>query len=391
MKEIRSEDHHGSHRDLLWTPDAPSAGGVAADTDRADIDAIIVPTVRHPRFLVDAADIAASLDCPLVTLHSTKWTSAREAVRLLPAHVSLIAMDMPGAADLRLPESDSARLLAGTRFDRKKDTSTKRNLALMLCHMVGWERIVFLDDDIRIRDPGQLTHSAGLLDTYNAVGLTIGGYPDNSVVCHAYRIVGGKQESFVGGGALVVGTARSRSFFPDIYNEDWFYLLDAKMGLQPLAASGEAIQRPYDPFRTPDRARAEELGDVLAEGTFWLLDQGRSVADADEAHWAAFLNRRGRFIVHVLGMVERSAVEPAEKARMVASLKAALGRLACITPSLCLDYMRAWTADWYRWQDHFDSLRTGLPLDSALTSLTRPDRPVLGWHARILQDSVPAR
>jgi hypothetical protein len=103
----------------------------------------------------------------------------------------------------------------------------------------------------------------------------------------------------------VVGTARSRSFFPDIYNEDWFYLLDAKMGLQPLAASGEAIQRPYDPFRTPDRARAEELGDVLAEGTFWLLDQGRSVADADEAHWAAFLNRRGRFIVHVLGMVER--------------------------------------------------------------------------------------
>jgi hypothetical protein len=53
--------------------------------------------------------------------------------------------------------------------------------------------------------------------------------------------------------------------------------------------------------------------------------------------------------------------------------------------------MRAWTADWYRRQDHFDSLRTGLPLDSALTSLTRPDRPVLGWHARILQDSVPAR
>src|SRR6266536_2592402 len=339
MKEIRSADHHGSHRDLLWTPDDPSAGGVAADTDRACVDAIIVPTVRHPRFLVDAAGIAASLDCPLVTLHSTKWTSAREAVRLLPAHVSLIAMDMPGAADLRLPESDSSRLLAGTRFDRKKDTSTKRNLALMLCHMVGWERIVFLDDDIRIRDPGQLTHSAGLLDTYNA---------------------------------------------------DWFYLLDAKMGLQPLAASGEAIQRPYDPFRTPDRARAEELGDVLAEGTFWLLDQGRSVADADEAHWAAFLKRRGRFIVHVLGMVERSAVEPAEKARMVASLKAAVGRLACITPSLCLDYIRAWTAYWYRWQDHFDSLRTGVPLDSALTSLTRPDRPALGWHARILQDSVPA-
>jgi hypothetical protein len=391
MKEISSEDHHGSHRDLLWTPDDPSADGVQVEAGGARVDAIIVPTVRHPRFLMDAAATAASMDCPLVTLHSTKWTSAREAARLLPAHVSLIAIDMPGRADLRLPESDSARLLTGTRFDRKKDTSTKRNLALMLCHMVGWERIVFLDDDIRIRDPDQLTHASGLLDIYNAVGLTIGGYPDNSVVCHAYRIVGGKQESFVGGGALVVGTARSRSFFPDIYNEDWFYLLDAKKGLQPLASSGEAIQRPYDPFRTPDRARAEELGDVLAEGTFWLLDQGCSVADADEAHWAAFLKRRSRFIVHVLGMVERSVIESAEKARMVAALKAALGRLACITPSLCLDYMRAWTADWYRWQDHFDGLGTDVPLDSALNSLTRQNRPSLAWRARILQKCVSVR
>jgi hypothetical protein len=384
MASAETHDHHGSHRHLLWAPGDPFQ-------HLAQVDAVIVPTARQPAYLADAAELASRLDCPLVSLHSGKWTSALEAAQRLPARVELIAIDVPDLVVLRVPDQETSRLLARTRFARKTDTSAKRNLGLILSHMIGWERIVFLDDDILVRDPDHLRQAAGLLDTYNAVGLTIGGYPDNSVVCHAYRIVGGKQESFVGGGALVVGTARSRSFFPDIYNEDWFYLLDAKMGLQPLAASGEAIQRPYDPFRTPDRARAEELGDVLAEGTFWLLDQGRSVADADEAHWAAFLNRRGRFIVHVLGMVERSAVEPAEKARMVASLKAALGRLACITPSLCLDYMRAWTADWYRWQDHFDSLRTGLPLDSALTSLTRPDRPVLGWHARILQDSVPAR
>jgi hypothetical protein len=383
MASAETHDHHGSHRHLLWAPGDPFQ-------HLAQVDAVIVPTARQPAYLADAAELASRLDCPLVSLHSGKWTSALEAAQRLPARVELIAIDVPDLVVLRVPDQETSRLLARTRFARKTDTSAKRNLGLILSHMIGWERIVFLDDDILVRDPDHLRQAAGLLDTYNAVGLTIGGYPDNSVVCHAYRIVGGKQESFVGGGALVVGTARSRSFFPDIYNEDWFYLLDAKMGLQPLAASGEAIQRPYDPFRTPDRARAEELGDVLAEGTFWLLDQGRSVADADEAHWAAFLNRRGRFIVHVLGMVERPAVEPAEKARMVASLKAALGRLACITPSLCLDYMRAWTADWYRWQDHFDSLRTGLPLDSALTSLTRPDRPALGWHARILPDSVPA-
>jgi len=124
-----------------------------------------------------------------------------------------------------------------------------------------------------------LSPAAGLLSTYNAVGLSIGGFPDNSVVCHAYRDVGGSQQSFIGGGALAVVLSRNHSFFPKIYNEDWFYLLDAEKGLQPLAVTGAVRQSPYDPYRSPERARAEEFGDVLAEGVFWLLDQRRSVAD----------------------------------------------------------------------------------------------------------------
>ena len=106
--------------------------------------------------------------------------------------------------------------------------------------------------------------------------MQIGGFPDHSVVCHAYRQAGGEQQSFIGGGALAVEVKRSKSFFPDIYNDDWFFLLDGSKWLQPIAVRGQVIQQPYDPFRTPDRARAEELGDVLAEGIYWLLDQDRS-------------------------------------------------------------------------------------------------------------------
>jgi hypothetical protein len=374
MAAADSQDHHGSHRDLLWRPDDPAP-------QPGQVDAVIVPTVRHPAYLQDAADLAVSLACPLVTVHSGKWTSARDAAQRLPAAVDLIAIDVPDPASLRLPALATSRLLASARLDRKTDTSAKRNLGLVLSHMIGWERIVFLDDDIKVRDPGQLRRAAGLLDTYNAVGLTMGGFPDNSVVCHAYRRVGGTQESFIGGGALVVGLSRSRSFFPDIYNEDWFYLLDAEKGLQTLATSGEAIQRPYDPFRDPERARREELGDVLAEGTFWLLDQGRAIADADEAHWAEFLERRRRFIAHVLDLVERSGIEAGEKSRMVAALKAARGRLALITPGLCRDYMRAWTTDWQRWQRHFERLETGMSREAALRVLTKQGRRPVRWHA----------
>jgi hypothetical protein len=374
MAPAETDYHHGSHRGLLDRP-------TADDRRRVKIDAIIVPTVRHPANLEDAAKLAITLDCPLVTLHSGKWTSALMAARRLPAQTGLIAIDVRKPTSLRLPEFATASVLAGTKFDRPTDTSTKRNLGLMLCHMLGWRHVVFLDDDIVIPNPTDLEFAAGLLDTHNIVGLFVDGYPDNSVVCHAYRIAGGDQKSFIGGGAIVVETERTASFFPDIYNDDWFYMLDAEKGLQPVATTGKVIQRYYDPFRNPDRARTEELGDVLAEGVFWLLDQGRSVLDADLRHWKDFLVRRRTFINHVLSLVEGAPdIEAAEKRRMVEAVKAARGRLTFITPGLCRDYLRALAADRLLWQRHMEGLEAQPSRRAALRQLTQPGHAPLSCY-----------
>ena len=363
--------HHASHRALLKKPGT-------RDRRRVKIDAIIVPTVRHPANLTDAAQLAIALDCPLVTLHSGKWTSAQVAARRLPAKADLIAIDVPDRTGLRLPEFATSSILSGTRFDRPTDTSTKRNIGLMLCHMLDWRHAVFLDDDIEIPDPVDLELAAGLLDAHNIVGLFVDGFPDNSVVCHAYRIAGGPQKSFIGGGAVVVETERTCSFFPDIYNDDWFYLLDDATGLQPVATIGKVKQRPYDPFHNPRRARAEEFGDVLAEGVFWLLDQGGSVLDADLRHWKNFLVRRRAFINQVLSLVEEEAnIEPAEKGRMVEALKAARGRLAFITPGLCRDYLQALAVDRRLWQSHAESLAAQPSRRAALRQLTQPGQALL--------------
>lgn len=174
--------HHGDHRHLVWKADDSSP--------QAKVDAIIVPTARPAAYLKDAAAAALSLGCPLVTLHSQKWTSAHEAFQYLGQSIDLIAIDMPEAGELRLPPLETTRLLAGTIFRRQTDVSTKRNLALVLCHALGWERVVFLDDDIRVPNPADLRKAAGLLDTHTAVGLRIGGFPDNSMVCHAFRNAG---------------------------------------------------------------------------------------------------------------------------------------------------------------------------------------------------------
>jgi hypothetical protein len=339
-----------------------------------------VPTVRHPANLADSASLAIALDCPLITLHSGKWTSAQVAARRLPPQTDLIAINVPNRTTLRLPEFATSRILAATRFERPTDTSLKRNMGLMLCHMLGWKHIVFLDDDIEISDPADLELAAGLLATHNIVSLFVAGFPDNSVVCHAYRMAGGPQKSFVGGGAIVVEAQRTCSFFPDIYNDDWFYMLDDE-GLQPVAAAkGRVIQRPYDPFHDPERARGEELGDVLAEGVFWLLDQGRSVLDADLRHWKDFLVRRKTFINNVLSMVNGTDIMPAEKRRIAEALKAARGRLMLITPGLCHDYLQALAADRRLWQSHMAGLQAQPSRRAALRQLTQPGQAPLTCH-----------
>ena len=266
MPRIETAHHHGSHRPLIWSADEP--------TPPVKVDAIIVPTSRPVAYLKEAGAAALSLGCPLVTLHSGKWTTASAAAGYLDPAIDLIAIDTPEGARLRLPDLETSRLLAGTVFQRRTDVSTKRNLGLLLSRMLRWERVVFLDDDIRVPNPGDLTKAVSLLDTHTAVGLGIGGFPNNSMVCHAFRDTGGWQDTFIGGGALAVGVNRNRSFFPNVYNEDWFFVLDAGKRLQPVATVGQVLQYPDDPYRV-DRARAEEFGDVLAEGTFWLLDQNK--------------------------------------------------------------------------------------------------------------------
>jgi hypothetical protein len=372
----QTPDHHGSHRRLIWSADEP--------TPQVKVDAIIVPTVRPVPRLTEAARAALSLGCPLVTLHSQDRTSASAAAFYIDRRVDLIAIDVPESARLRLPVLETSKLLTGTIFERRTDVSTKRNLALLLSHMLRWKRVVFLDDDIRVPHPADLSKAVSLLDVHTAVGLGIGGFPDNSMVCHAFREAGGWQETFIGGGAMAVDVKRNRSFFPNVYNEDWFFVLDAGKRLQSVASVGKVLQDPYDPYR-PDRARAEEFGDVLAEGTFWLLDQGRSAADVDLAHWQDFLAKRKRFIERVLAMVEGAAtIEPAERARRVEALRAALDRLAQITPELCVDYMKALVIDQERWQRHIQAIRRQprLARELALDSLARRGGTPLTWQTR---------
>lgn len=350
---IRSRHHHGSHLHLL-------TGSVGAR-----VDALVVPTAREPGMIREAVRLSADLDCALVALCSRDASAAEVARLAAESGVTCVARDIHDVAtEALLPRFETTRLLAGTRFERKTDTGLKRNIGLLLAAALGWQRIVFLDDDILVPEIADLRDAVQLLDHYTSVGLWIDGYPDNSVVCHAFRETGGDQATFIGGGALAVRSAASSSFFPQVYNEDWFFLL-GDAGLRPSAINGRAMQFPYDPYGDKRRARSEEFGDCLAEGIFALLDDGRQLRDATFAYWRQFLATRRRFIEETIDRAERMAADPGHRGRMIAALRAARGQSQLITPELCVRYLRAWQTDRLRWLRHL----AGLPREQLLATL----------------------
>jgi hypothetical protein len=338
--------HHGSHRALLRLVPGVLGPGV-------ELDAVVVPTVRPAESLRAAAALATALGCPLVVFCSG-GTRAEDVVTTLAGGTGprLLAIDVPNVDDHPLLGFTTSSIHRA-QTDGRVDTGPKRNLGLLLARVTGWEHILFLDDDVTVEKARDVRQAARLLDRYDSVGLSVGGFPDNSVVCHAHRIGDGWQDTFVGGGALAVKVPAALSFFPEVYNEDWFFLLAfflLRSRRRPVAVTGRAVQREYDPFAHTERARYEEFGDVLAEGVFWLLDQNQAAETATEGFWSWFLGQRELFIEDVARRIRRSReLDRERRRRILVALDAAQQQRRMISASQCVEYLRAWTADRSRW------------------------------------------
>ncbi|MEK7152793.1 MAG: hypothetical protein AAB834_02505, partial [Patescibacteria group bacterium] len=200
-------------------------------------------------------------------------------------------------------------------YGSERDVSQKRNFALQIARLMGWETLFFLDDDVTISGE-QLYKTFDLLHNGGAsvVGFSARSFPDHSVVMHAERWTNGPIDSFIGSGAMAIRTNTSvLPFFPHIYNEDWMFLLVyCLFGEGDVVWGGTIEQRAYDPFKNGQRAKIEEPGDMLGESLLRLIMatsadlQGQHDFDtvakiitklADERFWEYEINNRISFIV----------------------------------------------------------------------------------------------
>jgi len=355
---LRNVEQRVSHVHLSL--DVSRSAAPSARSTRARLDAIIVPASRPASFLQPAIDLAAYLGVFLVVLCSkqTRLEQVAKRVAMTPGARSLIVPIPNGWKHPRFPTRTSADEFQEANANRDSDLGAKRNVGLLLARLHGWNKIVLVDDDITHMD--NIARLAGQLDRYQVAGMHVWQFPDNSVVCHARRLAGFAQDVFVTGAALGVHcNSLPLSFFPDVYNEDWFFFArEAAAGRLPRV--GNARQLPYDPFAGPDRARREEFGDLLAEGLYAWMDGGDPSKPFDEQlrvagplYWSRFIDARREVITEAKTMLYRlrdRGVGNGHLSSALDSLAASESQLDTITPDLCVSFLRAWRDDLDDWQ-----------------------------------------
>jgi hypothetical protein len=346
-----------------WVPEQSESHSALLDEPRlapvrARFDAIVVPTHRPAARLRYSIDLAARTQTPLIILCS--GGAYKEAVIKMAARsgVEAYAADIPARNPLRVDFRTSAdKQLAAANLGRNPDLSVKRNLALSLARLLGWKKLMFLDDDIHGVAPIGVTMLAEALEGHSISAFIPRDFPDNSVVCHANRLSGGKQDVFASASCMGIRCDRDDlAFFPSIYNEDWFFFAQ-EAASHKIARVGESRQRSYDPYRDPVRAASEELGDLLAEGLFARLDIGEKIWTVDADYWRDFIDRRKEFhdrVQEALRTVDAPKRE--EAARAADSIRAARAQLEGITPQLCQTFVRLWHSDLRRWQWYLEGL-----------------------------------
>lgn len=358
--------HHGSHARLL---DVEPLVPVPSGSDVVGVDAVIVPAARPTESLRTAIALADELDATCLALCSNRANAMEAAALGKEASARVVAVQTESLDVLPAFQSSTTLEDAGLRNDNAVDIALKRNLALLVARLSGWKRILFLDDDVTDVTADDVTAAAGLLHDYDAVGLENIGFPDNSVVCHANREVGrpGEQDQFISTMALAL-TVGTQSFFPAVYNEDWLLFLGELPPHQwrpRLAAIGKVVQKDFNPFADPNRARREEFGDIIAEGLFWLLDEERPLEEADAEHWDGYLKGRRRLIDRLLESIDSMwDRDPEAWACRVASLEAARKQHEKITSGLCAAYVDAWRADLKTWRSFVAGL--GMPQEPSI-------------------------
>jgi hypothetical protein len=360
-----------SYDDLLQFPDIPESAIDTPSGNRAIteplVDAIVVPTIRTAEHLHSAVKLAAYGRCHLIAVYTNRPPAGLSAIldRFPSARVTVLTVRR---------EASHRQLDLGASLPQSRlspaalDIGRKRNLGLLIGRVCGWTRMLFLDDDIRKLNVGKLCSAAALLDHYPVVGFQVKKFPDASVVGHARRLTGRRQEPLISGGSLLVNPQLLNGYFAPVYHEDWLCVID-HLREGEVAIGGSVGQLPYLPFATPERAQFEEFGDILLAGLLWLVHTRSTKGTAYKAHpvgeaaywreatnprfWKQILEQRAALLTDITGLLTEKNLGSLSP---LPSLAGAKQRLAELEPADFVSFSEQWLASLALWRSRLDDL-----------------------------------
>ena len=172
-----------------------------------------------------------------------------------------------------------------------------RNFALEHSIFIGYEKILFVDDDITEIDKRKVEEGFSVLTEDSFVSCTLKGVVDDSIVGHIAKQVGviddGKK--MLSGGFLFLSPTSISQRFYNIYNEDWVFQLLEKKKKQIVLPYSVLHNADKDVNWTIDQALFQELGELVVEG----LLENENALFMDCQFWNEVIKCRIKFIEEI--------------------------------------------------------------------------------------------
>jgi hypothetical protein len=225
------------------------------------------------------------------------------------------------------------------------DLPLKRSFALSHALANGYQKILFIDDDIRTPNASVLTAGAMWLDRYAVAGCFVDDFVDTSLVGHLEREAGEDVYSFLSGSFLFVKPSEAFGFFPGVYNEDWLFMIPHVL-TGSICSFGSVRQLPFDPFKEINKARFQEFGDVVAEGLYSLILSKDYERRFNLSFWEEVIAER----FEVLASLRKRLPQ---HQRIIA---VAMTANKAILPKDCQEFVTSWEEDKVSWNEYVKKL-----------------------------------
>lgn len=356
------------------------------------MNAIFIPAARGvtSEYVGRIASVARETNTKLFTLVSHEACSGKMADLLDDASVPewwVVGVPNEGHELPFMKFKSPDAIPDNARKTPPSNLSQKRNIGSLIGRSMGWERILFSDDDL-VYEPADLRAVSLMLPGHKIAGMKCGprrrgsdgqllGFPDKDVVHHAedaiilihssYSVHGTLPDAgHISGNSIATNPKVSGLVFPpEIYNEDLIAFHD--MYFEHSAALAERsyyFQAPYDPFADPKRAETEAFGEIVYEALYLSLLKGHAADMTDLRHWNETIVQRKvkietllrglaapqdrRYFGYMTQLPER---DPVQESRMRESLLAGLSVTQTFKGIMGVDYFRLWSEDKTTWRN----------------------------------------